>query len=91
MDECDLPKPIVDEETMAALEDYFYRTFWEDMNKKTINTRGLKEMADKCASDSPLREVLMDLPDRISKIEMLGLIYPLETLAKREDRIRSGK
>jgi hypothetical protein len=33
----------------------------------------------------------MDLPDKISMIEMLGLIYHLETLAKREDRIRSGR
>ena len=87
----DLPKPVVDEKMMAALEDYFYKTFWEDMNKKEIETKGLKGIADKCESDSPLREVLMNLPDKISKFEMLGLFYPLETLAKREDRIRSRK
>lgn len=53
-----LPKPIADEEMMAALEDYFYKTFWEDLNRKDIDAKGLKKVADKCASDSSLRKIV---------------------------------
>lgn len=80
--------PILDESTMAALEDYFYRSFLAKLNEKNIDTSALKRLAERCANDSPLREVLLELPNRISGVDMMGLVYPLSTLAKREDRIR---
>ena len=73
---------------MAALEDYFYKSFLAKMSEKSIDTSGLKRVADNCATDSPLREVLLELPDKISNMDMIGLVYPLSTLAKREDRVR---
>ncbi|MDA4125552.1 MAG: hypothetical protein OK438_08945 [Thaumarchaeota archaeon] len=85
------PTPIIDEGTMAALRDYFYDTFWESLNAKDVEISGLKRVADKCAADSPLREVLLELPDRVSRVDMQGLVYPLTTLAKREDRIRRAQ
>ncbi|MGP8057336.1 MAG: hypothetical protein ACLP9K_07045 [Nitrososphaerales archaeon] len=78
--------PVVDEYTMEALEDY--RSFLAKLNEKSIDTAGLKRLAGRCTIDSPLREVLLELPDKISRMDMMGLIYPLSTLAKREDRIR---
>ena len=50
------PKPIIDEDTMAALEDYFYRCFLAKLDEKNIDTGGLKRLADRCATD-PLRAV----------------------------------
>jgi hypothetical protein len=73
---------------MAAPEAHFYKFFRAKLSENSIDTGGLKRLADRCATDSPLREVLLELPDRISQMNMMGLIYPLSTLAKREDRIR---
>lgn len=81
-------KPIVDEDTMAALEGYFYKSFMARLSEKSIDIAGLKQLTDRCSSDSPLREVLLELPDRISRMDMIGPVYPISTLAKREDRIR---
>ncbi len=81
-------KRLVDEDTMAALEDYFRKSFLAKLNEKSIDISGLKRLADRCATDSPLREVLLELPDEISRMDMIGLVYPLSTLARREDRVR---
>lgn len=45
--------PIVDEDTMAALKDYFYKSFIASLNEKSIDTGRLKKLADGCATDSP--------------------------------------
>jgi hypothetical protein len=81
-------KTLIDEDTMASLEAYFYETFRDRLSEMNIDTGGLKRLADRCATDSPLREVLLDLPDKISRMDMMGLVYPLSTLAKREDKVR---
>lgn len=72
---------------MAALDDY-YTSFLAKLNEKTIDTARLKRLADRCATDSPLRKVLLEPPDKISRMDILGFVHPLSTLAKREDRVR---
>ena len=79
---------IVNEDTMAAVEDCFYKSFMAKLREKSIDTAGLKRLAARCSTDSPLREVLLELPDRVSGMDMMGLVYPLSTLVKREDRIK---
>lgn len=53
-----MAKPVIDEDTMAALEGYFFKSFLAKLNRKSINAGGLKSVVERCASDSPLREVL---------------------------------
>lgn len=60
---------------MATLQDYFYEVFRARLSEKSIDTGGLKRLADGCPTDSPLREVLLELPDKVSQMEMMGLVY----------------
>ena len=76
----------LDEKTTAVLRDHFRAELWNELNRPSIDITTLKTMGRRLAADSPLRELLLSLPDLVSRVDMLGLAYPIVTLARLEDR-----
>lgn len=85
-----ISKPVLDKETMAALRRRLYEEFWRELEEKNIDAGGIKRLAAGYAVDSAMREVLEGLPAKISKLDIIGLVNPLLTLARREDRVGAG-